>query len=141
MFFFRIRSESREPSQKEVKRRLQVKAHQWQNQNLWNWRQRDKSTWHHAARGARKTLHIIWGIWSIQGMPMTKRSGNSNSFEVRSRIFSSEPTRKCSGGRGKLVHGATPKTKENLFNSTSSVQLVQGATPRTEFQNTKYTNH
>ena len=47
----------------------------------------------------------------------TKWSGHSiwkqfaNRFKVRSRIFSSESTRNCSNSRGKLVHGATPKTK------------------------------
>ena len=49
VIFFRIRSESRAPCQKEVKKRLQVKAHQWQNQSQWYRRRRDHSTWYHAA--------------------------------------------------------------------------------------------
>ena len=40
--------------------RLQEKARQWQNRSLRYRRKRDKSTWYHAGRGARKTLHKIW---------------------------------------------------------------------------------
>ena len=65
--FLSDRSQSRAPCQKEVNRRLQEKAHQWQNRSLRYRRKRDKSTWYHAARGARKTLHRIWGIWSNPG--------------------------------------------------------------------------
>ena len=70
---FLIRSESRASCQKEVKRRLQVKTHQWQSRKQQFQRKRDQSTWYHAASGVRKTLHRIWGIWSIRGMPMNER--------------------------------------------------------------------
>ena len=70
----------------------------------------------------------------------TKRSGNiwkqfANRFKVRSRIFSSESTRKCSNNRGKPVHGATPKRtwSESTFSLQKLRQPVQGATPRPEF--------
>ena len=41
------------------------------------------------------------------------------------------------------MHGATPKTKNQRApsNSNSSGQRVQGATPRSQFQNMKHTNH
>ena len=48
-------------------------SRQWQNRSLRYRRKRDKSTWYHAGRGARKILHKIWWIWSIQGISMNKK--------------------------------------------------------------------
>ena len=59
--FFLIRSETRAPCQREVKKRLPVKVHRWRNQNQWLQRRRDPSIWCHAARGARgKIPRRIW---------------------------------------------------------------------------------
>ena len=52
-FFFLIRSESRAPSQRKVKKRLPVKIHRWRNRNQWFQRRRNQSTLLYAARGAR----------------------------------------------------------------------------------------
>ena len=51
-FFFLIRSESRAPCQREVKKRLPLKVHSWRSPNHWFQRRRDPSTWCYAARGA-----------------------------------------------------------------------------------------
>ena len=73
VIFFLIRSESRAPCQKEGKRRFRTKALRRQNQSLWYRRRRDHSTWYHAVRGVRKTLHRIWVMWSIWRMPMNEK--------------------------------------------------------------------
>ena len=54
----RVRKQS--AMSKKVKRRLQMKALRW--------RRRDHWAWWRATRGVRKTLHKVWGIWSIRGM-------------------------------------------------------------------------
>ena len=66
--FFLIRSESRAPCQREVKKRLPVKVHRWQSQDQRFQRRRNLSTWCHATREARrKILRKTWDIRSIQG--------------------------------------------------------------------------
>ena len=66
--FFLIRSESRAPYQREVKKRLPVKVDRWRSQNQWFQRRRYQSTWFYAARGARwKILRRTWDIQSIRG--------------------------------------------------------------------------
>ena len=114
-------------------------------------RRRDHSTWYDAARGVRKTLHRMCRYLVNPGnADDTKRSGNSiwkqfaNRFKVRSWIFSSELTRKCSHkaeGNLCMVQLQNQRDQRALSDSKSSGQLVQGATPRPQFQNMKYMNH
>ena len=69
--FFLIRSKSRAPCQREVKKRVPVKVHQWQSQNQRYKRRRDQSTWFYAVRGARgKIYRRTWDIQSIQSTSM-----------------------------------------------------------------------
>ena len=69
--FFLIRSESRAPCQREVKKRLPVKVHRWRSQNQWFQRRWDHSTWFYAARRARgKIIRGIWGYRSIRWTSM-----------------------------------------------------------------------
>ena len=126
-----------------------MKAHQWQNQSLWYQRKRDKSTWYYAARGARKTLHRIWGIWSN---PVN--ADGRKEVEIATRIPVQTASKLEVGysqvGRqenalieeGNLCMEQLQKQRDQraLSNSNSSGQLVQGATPRTEFRNVQYTN-
>ena len=65
IFFLTIRLESRAPCQNKVKRRPRTKALRW--------RKRDHAWWH-VTRGVRKSLHDVWGIWSIWGIPMKEKT-------------------------------------------------------------------
>ena len=92
IFSLTVRFESRASSQKEVKRRLRTKALRW--------RKRDHARWR-AIRGVRKSLHKVWDLWSIRGIPIERsrksiQETGAARLKVRSRIFSIESTRESS---------------------------------------------
>ena len=121
-----------------------LNLHRWRNQNQWFQRRRDQSTWCYAARGARgKILCRIWDTRSIQGMSM-KDKGSQTSTRRLVRTTQS-PEIECSQERRQENAQNSDSWKqgdqEESSNSTGTRRFVRAATPRTEFQNMKYTNH
>ena len=147
--FFLIRSESRAPCQKEVKRRLQLKAQQLRNESLWYQWKRDKSTWYHAARGARNSSqnleYLVNPVSADERNEVETATRKPMQTASKTEVGYSQVSRQENAlmAEGTLCMEQTPKTKwsERTFNFTSSGQPVQGATPRIESQNMKCTNH
>ena len=126
---FSLRSDrkSRVPCQREAKKRLPVKVHEWRNQNLWYRRRGDHSTWYHAARGVRTTLHRILGIWSILGMPMKRKgveiaSGNSLHNAAKSEVGYAQVSRQenAQTAEGNLCMQQLQKQRDQRATSDSN---------------------
>ena len=137
--FLQIRS-----CQREVKKRLPVKVYRWRNPNHWFQRRRDPSTWCCAARGARgEILRRLWDIRSIRGN--VDDGQGSQTSTMRLVRTTQSPEVECSQvmqqENAQNSDSRKQGDKEKFSNSTSSRRLVRAATPRTEFQNMKYTNH
>ena len=64
IFFLTIRLESRALCQKEVRRRLRMKALRRRKRN---------HVWLRASKRVRKSLHKVWDLWSIGRMPMKEK--------------------------------------------------------------------
>ena len=76
VIFFLARSGSREPCQREGKKRLPVKTHRWRNQSQWIRRWRSRNPWISCCttRWVRGTFRKIWAIQSIWGMSMVNEA-------------------------------------------------------------------
>ena len=137
--FFLIRSESRAPCQREVKKRLPVIVHRWQNRSQWFQRRREPSIWCHTSP------------WSARENPPQEFGYPVNLVSVDEGYGCQTSTKKLAQTiQSPEVECSRVKRQENAQNSDSWKQgrqggifelhwvpgkLVRAVTPRTEFQN------
>ena len=138
--FFLIRSESRAPCQREVKKRLPVKVHS----NQWfQWR-RDPSTWCYAARWVRgRTFRTVWVFQSIRWMPME----NKVNELVQGNLYGPPKAQKSNvlkWGDRKMVKIqilGNRVTRRNLRTLLVQGVLYGRRLQEQSFKNLKHTNH
>ena len=135
--FFLIRPGSRAPCQREGKKRLPVKVHQWRNDSQLFQRRRDRLIWCYTTRWVRgKTLCKIWAIPSIRWMSIKNeavilapgnRCGLTNA-KIQSSILKW-------GRQGNSQHANSWKQGESdeSSNSTSSGKPVRAVNTKTRF--------
>ena len=141
IFFLTIRLESRAPSQKVVRRRLRMKALR---------RRKRSHVWCCASKGARKSLHEVWDLWSIRRMPMKEMKSYKHPGNW------CNPTRKCSASMqatGAIRQANVPQASRKLaqedqnqtesderkYSDSTSSRKLGASSP--ELKNMEYTNH
>ena len=151
VFFLTIGSESRAPYQKEVNGRLQVKAHQWQNQKpMVPAKARLLSL---VARNPRSETNSSQDLGypanpgnADERKEVVIASGNIGQSALRSEVGYSQVSRQenalmTSGNCWHEEQLQKQRDEKAYSNSNSARKLAQSATPKTEFQNMRYTNH
>ena len=142
--FFLIRSESRAPCQREVKKRLPVKVHRCQKPKRM------------VPAKTRPVSLVLRSPWSARENPpqdlgypvdpVNADEGQGSQTRARKlvRTTQSPEVGKSQVRRQEKAQKSNPWKQDDREVSTYSTgtrKLVRTATPRTEFQNMKYTNH
>ena len=111
IFFLTIRLEGRAPcKKKKVRRRLRMKT---------TLRRRKRGhVWCCNSEGVRKSLHEVWDLWSIRGMPMKEREVVQASTQLilhhsNSKVGYSQASRQENGPQATRKFGLLGNEKPN----------------------------